>query len=80
MHLHVAFDILAGAVPGRYEVSFGAANLLADDVGNEFSYPGPLMELGVTVVAVPEPEIVWMALPGLALVGLRARRRPSGRP
>lgn len=81
VNLLAAFDILAGAVPGRYEVSFGSANLLADEAGNEFTYPGALQQLGVTVTvtAVPEPEIAWMLLPGLALVGLVARRRASRR-
>ena len=81
VHLRVAFDILPGAVPGRYEVSFGSANLLADEAGNEFSYPSALQQLGATatVTAVPEPEIAWMLLPGLALVSLSARRRSSRR-
>lgn len=79
VHLRVAFDILATAPHGRYEVSFGSANLLADEAGNEFGYPSALQQLGVTVTAVPEPEVVWMLLPGLALIGLRARRRAGRR-
>lgn len=73
VQLRVAFDILPAALPGRYAVSFTDLNLLVDENGVAFSYPAALQQLSVTVV--PEPQIAWMLLPGLACVGWRARRR-----
>ena len=73
IHLNLAFDISLTALPGARMVSFTDKNVLADVDGNEFSYPTALQQLSVTVV--PEPQIAWLLLPGLALVGVYARRR-----
>ena len=75
--LQLAFDILPAALPGIYSVSFTDKNVLVDVAQNEYSYPIDLQHLSVTVV--PEPQIAWMLLPGLALVGLYARRRTDRR-
>lgn len=75
VHLNVAFDILANALPGQYKVSFTDKNVLVDDLGNEFGYPVALQNLSVTVTAVPETQLAVMLLPGLVVVGLYARRR-----
>lgn len=73
VHLNLAFDILGAALPGIRPVSFTDMNALVDDQGTEFSYPAAMKQLSVSVV--PEPQIAWLLLPGLALVGLCARRR-----
>lgn len=73
VNLRMAFDILADAKPGVYGVSFTDINVLVDEEGSEYGYPSALRNLGVTVV--PEPSVAGLLLPGLAVVGLRARRR-----
>lgn len=73
VHLNLAFDILSTAMPGVRKVSFTDKNVLIDQGETEFSYPLEMQQLSVTVV--PEPQIAWMLLPGLALVGLYTRRR-----
>jgi len=73
--LKASFDILPTAKPGSYQVAFTEKNLLVDEFENEFSYPSSLQSLGVNVLAIPEPQIALMLLPGLALVTLYARRR-----
>ena len=75
--MHLAFDILPTALSGPYVVSFTNKNLIVDGAGNEYTYPAALPHLGVTVV--PEPQIAWLLLPGLALVGLYSRRRADRR-
>lgn len=75
VHLNLAFDILSTALPGAMMVSFTDKNVLVDEAEKEFSYPAAMQQLSVNVV--PEPLIAWMLLPGLALVGLTARRRTS---
>ena len=73
IHLNLAFDILSAALPGARKVSFTDGNVLVDADVNEFSYPQAMQQLSVTIV--PEPQIAWLLLPGLALVGVYARRR-----
>ena len=79
VHLSVAFEVLANALPGQYKVSFTDKNALSDDLGNEYSYPVALQNLSVTVAAVPEPQLAVLLLPGLVVVGLYARRRAGRR-
>lgn len=78
VELKLAFDIAPSALPGSsYDVSFAPPELvngLATDTA-EFTYPVAMQHLAVQVV--PEPEVAWMLLPGLALVGLYARRRAA---
>lgn len=74
VHLNLAFDIDRDAAPGVRTVSLAKSGL-ADFDGNEFSYPNAMQQLSVTVV--PEPQIALLLLPGLALVGLYARRRSA---
>lgn len=73
--LHVAFDILGSALPGSSEVAFPNTNVLFDEGGTDFTYPAALQHLSVTVTAVPEPQIAWLLLAGLALLGGYARHR-----
>ena len=77
IHLRLAFDILPTAPLGFYGVPFGDRNFLGNVVGDEWSYPTELRNLGVLVV--PEPQIALMLLPGLALVLFGARRRGQPR-
>ena len=78
VHLRAAFAIKADAAPGVYRVSFGEANTLVDINESEYSYPGSLQGMSITVLsAVPEPTMALLLLPGLALVGWQAKRRRS---
>lgn len=75
--LHLAFDILPSALAGPNLVRFTDKNLIVDGAGNEYTYSTALQQLSVNVV--PEPQIAWLLLPGLALVGLYTRRRADRR-
>ena len=78
VHIAAAFDILPGAAPGDYRVSF-SGNL--SDGDNEFSYSPDLQNLNINVAAqlapVPEPGAALMLLSGMLLVGAVARRRKA---
>ncbi len=78
VHLNVAFDVLSAAAPGQYVVSFQESTL-SDPNLVEYSYPAAVQSLNVTVLAVPEPKIALMLLPGLAVIMFYARRRAAGR-
>lgn len=73
----LVFAIKPAAVPGSYGITFPESNVLADIDENEYGYPAALQNLQVTVqaLAVPEPAMALMLLPGLAVVGLQVRRR-----
>ena len=73
VYLALAFKILPTAPPGVFKVRFTNGNVLVDLQEAEYSFPSAARSLFVTVV--PELGIAWMLLPGLALVGLSARRR-----
>jgi hypothetical protein len=77
MHLRAAFDIHSTALPGYYRISVSGMQqdelaMLAESECCEL--PSSLQSLGVAVLAVPEPGLALLLLPGLALVVLRARR------
>ena len=78
--LKLAFNVHQTAPPGFYPIVFpDDRNLLIDESLNEFAFASPIQNIGVNVLAVPEPKIALMLLPGLALIVLYARVRGARR-